>query len=226
MGGQIACVPYEQHTCERLELWRQWLGLGWTWCYTNCAIVSRRPTVYWTDGNPATARIHRDGGAAIEFRDGWKIWALNGVRVPKWLAETRDTAIDAHRFHEVKNADVRREFVHKVGIDRICAACNAKLLQKSTDEMYELLELNVENQPWRYLKMRNPSLSTPDNEVWHVEGVNNRCETVRDALLWRLNGEDGRYSFRPDGDNWYIHGDVLIVPEGATILRPEPKLIA
>ena len=78
---------------------------------------------------------------------------------------------------------MRREFVRKVGIDRICYKLQAKCLDKQG--AYELLVLDLgEGLRRPYLKMVNPSLGT-----WHVEGVHPSCKTVSDALTWR-NGTD------------------------------------
>lgn len=172
--------------------------------------------------------LHRDGGPAMQWRDGWSIWALHGVRVPQWLAETPSGQIDCRKVVEIDNAEVRREFVRKVGAERLCYSLGAEQLDRSNDGMYELLRLNLGQQrKWSYLKMRNPSLSTAANEVWHVEGVSNECRNVQDAILYRINGDGQRnYTFDPCGSDWWIHGDVLIVPEGAERLKPRPVAIA
>jgi hypothetical protein len=44
---------------------------------------------------------------------------LNGVRVPDWLAVNHSTKIPLTRYNEITNADVKMEFVKKVGIERM-----------------------------------------------------------------------------------------------------------
>jgi hypothetical protein len=155
---------------------------------------------------------------------------LNGVRVPQWLAETRDTDINPQRISEITNAEVRREFVRKVGAERLCYALNAKVLDKSANGMYELLQLDLGGgREWLYLKMLNPSLSTPDTPVWHVEGVANQCQTVHDALLYRINGDgQRRYRWSTDGRgaDWWIHGDVIVIQSGKKVLKRKPRSVA
>lgn len=128
--------------------------------------------------------LHCDGGPAIEYRDGTKIFALNGVMVPEWLAVTPANKIKASEFATITNAEIRREFVRKVGIERICQDMETVLLDKQED--YELHEVDLKGDTgkWPYLKMLNPSIG-----VWHMECVDRTCRTVKDALRWRNQSE-------------------------------------
>ena len=66
-----------------------------------------------------------------------------------------------------------------MGIERIVAALNATVVDKSGD--YELLLLDIgEGSPRPYLRMRNPSVPG----VWHIEGVHPNVRTVAEALAW------------------------------------------
>jgi hypothetical protein len=128
--------------------------------------------------------LHCDGGTALEYLDGTKIWSLNGVVVPQWLAEKRHDQIDCGEFSKIENAEVRREFVRKIGIERICKKLNAKTLDKKGD--YELVEIDLlgETGKWPYLRMRNPSI-----DAWHMECVGRECRTVEHALNFRNQSE-------------------------------------
>ena len=80
------------------------------------------------------------------------------------------------------NAEVRREIVRKIGIERACQQLAAKVVDRQ-GELYELLLLDLGDKRRRpYLKMRNPSLG-----VYHLEGVHPTCKTVEEALRWRNN---------------------------------------
>lgn len=128
----------------------------------------------------ASDALHADGRMAIEWPDGYGLWMLNGVRIPQWLAEPRAENIDPRKFAELENAEVRREFVRKVGIERIAQHCGAKVLDKRGD--YELLKLDLHGTTgkWPYLKMLNPSI-----DCWHLECVDRNCKTVAQAIAWR-----------------------------------------
>lgn len=130
--------------------------------------------------------LHCEEAPAVEYNDGTKIFALNGVVVPEWLAVTPAGKIKAKDFSTITNAEIRREFVRKVGIERICQEMETVLLDKSGD--YELHEVDLKGATgkWPYLKMLNPSIG-----VWHMECVDRSCKTVKDALKWRNQSEIG-----------------------------------
>ncbi|RLC38715.1 MAG: hypothetical protein DRH51_07995 [Candidatus Coatesbacteria bacterium] len=130
--------------------------------------------------------LHSETGPAIEFMWGEKefeIYCLNGVRVPATIALTPAEELDPHILLGTDNAEVRREIVRKIGIERVCKVLGAETIDKKGD--YELILLELGDSRRRpYLKMRNPSLG-----VYHIEGVHPSCNTVEEALKWR-NGSD------------------------------------
>jgi hypothetical protein len=150
-------------------------------------------------------RLHKDGGPAIKYSDGFCIYCLNGVEVPQWLAETTHGKIDPAEFAKLQNAEVRREFIRKVGVERICRELGTECLDKldcrddkvwvkakkefgldDQDTVYELHMVNLGGRTgkWPYLKMLNPSLG-----VWHMEAVDRTCKTVAEALKFRNQSE-------------------------------------
>lgn len=114
------------------------------------------------------------------YPDGFSIWALNGVRMDQKWAETPAEKINPSEALAIKNAEVRREMIRKVGIDRMLSGLKHRILEKR--DKYELLsiQLSDEVQDARYLKMINPSIG-----VFHVEGVAPECSTIEKALNWR-----------------------------------------
>jgi hypothetical protein len=163
----------------------------WWWCYENYVVISERPTVVCMQaGSRGVERIHCVDGPAIAFADGWEVFALNGVRVPQWIVETPAQEIDPKKILTEQNAEVRREILRKIGVERAIAALGAKSLDKRADE-YELLEIDFTGRARRYLKMRNPSIG-----IWHVEPVHPDCDTIQQAINWRAYG-DIKQSWRP-----------------------------
>ncbi len=172
----------EKQTEKLKGLWIISQNAGWFLPHENICWVSERHDVC----KLKNGGIHSEVGPAIHYPDGFSIWALNGVRVPQMLVETPSEKLDAKLILEEKNAEVRREIVRKIGVERVCQKLDAKCISKSVDGMYELLLLDLgdgRNRP--YLKMRNPSIST-----YHIEGVPPEIKTVEQALNWR-NGMEG-----------------------------------
>ena len=183
----LSFYAYFRDVCGLVEQTEPLVGLfelaksaGWALPHRHICWVSERHDVVQLN---AEGRLHCNDGPAIHYPDGWSIHALNGVRVPEWLVETKAARLDARKFAELDNAEIRREFVRKVGIERIVTELGAEVLDRRGE--YELLSVDLGGQTgkWPYLKMRNPSIG-----VWHLEAVVKECATVEQALNWRNGG--------------------------------------
>jgi hypothetical protein len=134
---------------------------GFFWFYKDICFVSERCKTIKKKG----IRLHCDNGPAIEYRCGWKIYYLNGVCVPENLVLTPANDLDCKLILSEKNADIKREIVRKIGVDRICANLGAKTIDRQNE--YELITIDIgDNRQRPYLKMLN-------------------CNTVEKALTWR-----------------------------------------
>ena len=163
-------------------------------------------------------QLHRDGAPAILYPDGFALFRLNGISVPEWLAVKPAAEIQPREMLGISNAEVRREFVRKVGIVRICQGLNARVV--SSCGLYELLELDIGDGRRRpYLKMQNPSV-----DAVHIEGVHPDCKTVQDALNYR-NGLTADQIDDVNGAEFWQQGDVILKPRGATKFKSRPKIL-
>lgn len=153
---------------------------GWWVAYDTHAFIQDRPCeIHLNDAK----QLHCEDGAAVLYRDGWGIYSLNGVRVDKEIILTPSDELDCNLIVTTKNAEIRRELVRKIGVERIYDQLGGKVIDSQGD--YELVTLNLgDNNPRPYLKMVNPSIDTI-----HIEGVPPGTQTVVDALAWR-NGLD------------------------------------
>lgn len=130
-------------------------------------------------------QLHKDGGPAIQYADGFSVWALNGVRVSAEIAETPAEKLDVTILLKERNAEIRREIIRKVGVEKVCLKLGAKCIDKQGNYELLLLPLNDKAILRPYLKMINPSIG-----VYHIEGVHPYCRTVADAIKWRNQTED------------------------------------
>lgn len=159
-----------------LQLWDT-LGksCGWWYPYENICFVSDRPEQIHKKG----VQLHNDSGPAVLYRDGYALWCLNGVDVGELIVTTPADQLDVNLILTTKNAEVRREIVRKIGIERVCDELKARVIDTQGD--YSLLLLDLQDGRKRpYLKMLNPSIGT-----YHIEGVPPDCDTVEKAITWR-----------------------------------------
>jgi hypothetical protein len=159
-------------------------------------------------------QLHSHDGMAIEYPDGWGVWAWNGVRVTEQIILRPDT-LTAEQIAKESNAQVRQVMVERIGIEQVCQMFRATTNDQRGE--YALLTLDLGDGRKRpYLKMRNPSVG-----VWHVEGVHPNCRTVQQALNWR-NGLTQEQIDDIHGADWLQQGDVILKPTGATKFKSQP----
>lgn len=159
---------------------------GFIYMLDDICIISDRPEQITMKGRV----LHNESGMAIKYRDGWGIYALNGVMVTKEIVETPPDKLNPEIVLKETSAEARREIVRKIGVERLEKKLKPLVLDKWGD--YELHDYSEFFPEMRcrpvYLKMKNPSIG-----VWHYEGVNiNEMEapTCQAALKWRLKGKD------------------------------------
>jgi len=173
----VAGVKLDKDTLAKYNVFHNTIKLGNVYPFDDICIVAQKPTTI----NMVDGKLHCEDGPSIEYADKkGSVYSLNGVRVPKWLVMTKWNELDPHKFAEIDNVEVRREFVRKVGIERIVMKCGGNVIDKQGD--YELIEIDLLGTTgvWPYLKMKNPSIG-----VRHMECVDRSCRTVDDALTWR-----------------------------------------
>jgi hypothetical protein len=154
-------------------------------------------------------RLHCTTGPAIEYKDGFNVFALNGIRMKEEYVMTPADQMSVKMVMTEENVDVRRELLRKIGLERFVRDTRARELDKYTIYftkqkspygpviqipsearpagdfttcVYQLLEIDLGGDfgTARVLKMDNPSIN-----AMHVEGVEDTCNTVKEALAWR-----------------------------------------
>ena len=185
-------LDYGEYT-EKYNIWESTTKLGLIFPLDEVAIVSQKPSVVKL--NDATPRVtHCDGGPAISYegRGDFNIYMLNGVRVPEWLATTHSSKIDIKRYNDISNADVKMEFLRKVGVERMLSMgkkidsyknYNEEWWTKSEYELYDMAKLFIGVPFAPHLKMLNQT-----TKVWHVEAVSPECRNLEAAIKERLGG--------------------------------------
>lgn len=175
--------PAEQR--EKLNLWLSVCsGTGWWEPYENVVFMCERPSVQLV--NPS-GRLHCETGPAILCRDGWPVYALNGIRMKEEHIMTPPEKLNPTECLKEPNADIRRELIRKMGVEMMLSHLPHKVLDTHGD--YALLKIDFPGlvEDTRFLKMLNPSIG-----VWHVEGVERECNTVEQAINWRAAGAFGK----------------------------------
>jgi hypothetical protein len=180
-------APIEADLLEKYNRWVATSDLFAVYPLNNLTVVCKRPLEIHMNENNV---LHRDGGPAIVFagEGEFKVYSLNGVTVPEYLAVT-----PSHKL------EIKAEFVRKAGIEKflelgklVDSYNNPKYKskdyewwRKSQYELWDMSKLFTSLEYAPYLKMLNPT-----TKVWHMEGVSPECKTVKDAIKERFGGRD------------------------------------
>jgi hypothetical protein len=145
---------YKLNCCKKLiPLMELSKNCGWFLPYKNICVCSEKPETI----KLINSKLHCNGGPAIHYRDGLNVWALNGIKVTKEIAETPSEQLDPKILIKEKNVEVRKEIIKKIGLARILQKLEAKKLD-SFKKIYELYQINdIDIEPVHLLKMRCPS---------------------------------------------------------------------
>lgn len=189
-------VELDQELWANYKAWEATSNIGCIYPLDTLTVVSQKPTEIHLNENNV---LHKEGGPALTYAGlgNIKIFSLNGVRVPEWLAVTESEKIDLNQYNDITNADVRAEFVRKMGIESFLD--KGKMIDsylnydKQTHEWwhkseYQLVDMScmfsgLDYAP--YIKMTNQTTG-----IYHMEGVSRACRTVGDALKERFGGRD------------------------------------
>lgn len=193
---EVVGVNVEPELWAKYKVWETTSELGCIYPMDKYTIVTEKPSVVHFNENNV---LHREGGPALSYSGlgDFNIYVLNGVEVPEWLAMTRAQDIDIERYNEVTNADVKAEFVRKLGIERFLergtvvdtyANYNGDEYEWWHKSQYELIDMNCLFSTLNYapyIKMVNQTTG-----IYHVEAVSPACRTLHDALRERFGGRD------------------------------------
>jgi hypothetical protein len=189
-------VEIDAELYAKYKTWEATSQLGCIYPMEEYTIVCEKPTEIHLN---ADNRLHRDGGPALTYagRGDLKVYSLNGVRVPEYIAVTPEEKLDLEYYKTIQNADVKAEFVRKAGIERFKSL--GKLLDtyqnytgseyewwhKSQYELWDMEAIFDGLSSAPYLSMVNQTTS-----IFHFEGVSPDCQDLKSAIKQRLGGRD------------------------------------
>jgi hypothetical protein len=198
VGAQVYRAGYGQHDAS----WLGWLdaftqfgladivapaaGLtriaessGWWWPFAGAIIFTDRPARLRRDER---GRLHSDDGAAIQYPDGWGIYAWHGVRVAEAVI-LRPEQLTIEQIRNEPNAEVRRVMLERFGFDRYLSASGA--IPVHADECGTLYRCEIPgDEPLTLVSVLN-STPEPDGstKTYHLR-VPPGMQTAREAIAW------------------------------------------
>ena len=132
-AGWMSFYDFFRNECKLVEETEKLEGLkkitcnsGWWWGYEDVVFMCERHNVCNLDENN---RIHCDDGPAVAYPDGFAIYAIHGVVVPKELIMD-PTWLNAKRIKSEEDMEVKRIMTDRYGIGRYLEEVGAKVIDQ------------------------------------------------------------------------------------------------
>lgn len=171
---------------------KNWLSMfrlapWYAFCQNICYVGAYPTEATFSDTN----RLNNDNGPAVTFADGWKVWALDGIRCPRKLVEAPET-ITAQEIQTTTNVALRRMMLESFGAARFLQESNSRLIHK--DEHGELYQQDMPgDEPLTMLRVIN---STPEPDGTYKDyflRVPPFVRTAKEAVAWTFDMNAAEY---------------------------------
>jgi hypothetical protein len=125
---EVLHIEFSEEDRRRFTLFQEVAqSCNWWWPYEKVCIVSDRPKSVSMQNNV----IHNEAGPAIEFRDGFKVWAIEGVRVTEQIVMSPDT-LTVDQIQKETNLEVQRIMTQRYGVSTYLKNSKAEIVDMDT----------------------------------------------------------------------------------------------
>lgn len=152
----------------------------WWWPHRQFVMVCARPRSIHRDDR---GRLHNDSGPAIDWPDGWGVYAIHGVRVPADIVEHPE-AITTERINVEPNAEVRRVMLDRFGIGRYLRESKAKLVSRDDwGTLWQLPAPTSNDDPLLIVEVLNSTPEPDGSFKTYFLSVHPECRPMRRGVL-------------------------------------------
>jgi len=178
-----------EETAPLLGLCQVAINAGWLQPHENTCWLVERPRILCGD---AQDRLHSAHGPALQFGDGWSVWAWKGVEVPRCTIE-RPEAITLAAIDAEANVQVRRCMIEIMTPARFVALGGAaRIAEDETGILWRKVWLGYD--AWAAVEVIN---ATPEADGTHKHfflQVPPDFSTAREAVAWTYGLSTKAYS--------------------------------
>lgn len=204
--GGIGYGQHDAHWLGYYEFFREVCGLtaetekltglieqakhaGWYLPHQHVCWVSERHNILEIDEQ---GRLHSLTGPAVQYPDGWAIYAVHGVRVPERVIK-QPHSITVAEIQSERNAEIRRIMLELYGQSRYLIDSGARLIHQ--DRYGKLWRQEIDNdEPLVMVQVKN-STPEPDGSCRdYFIRVNPAIETAHAAVAWSFSLSEREYA--------------------------------
>jgi hypothetical protein len=142
-------------------------------------------------------RMHCDDGPAIEFPDGWKVWAVEGIAVDEQTVMRPET-LTPRQIRQQRNIEVRRVMTERLTLKRYLELDGAVVIAEDTDS------LGLPRRLWRSpngraqevlvaVEVQNSTLEPDGTRRTYMLRVPPATRTPVEGVAWTFNMRPEEY---------------------------------
>ena len=161
---------------------------GWALPHKNICWISERHNVLNRDEN---GRLHNFVGPAVMYPDGWKIYAVHGVRLPGWIIDNPDM-ISVKAIESENNSEIKRIMIEKYGQGKYLLDSGAKEICKDQFGVLYRKEIN-NDEPLIMVKVIDATIKNHGEPNSYFLRVPPDVKTAREAVSWTFGMKENEY---------------------------------
>ena len=153
--------------------------------YKKMAVICDRPYRLTFDEH---RRLHASAATAIEFADGFRVYAYDGVRLPEQYGSLPPNKWQPQWLLTEKNAEIKRVLIEGIGYQRICQELQAVELDSWREYTLIRIKNEVDLEPIYLLRMTCPS--TGRIHALRVPPDSRSAQSAITWINWGINPKD------------------------------------
>jgi uncharacterized protein DUF6745 len=140
-------------------------------------------------------RLHRDDGPAVVWPDGWGVWSIHGVRVPREVVEAPAT-LTVGRISGDENAEIRRIMIDRYGTDRYVRGIGGRVIDDDP-EWGRLWRTGEDGgEPLLMVEVINSTPEPNGSSKTYWLRVPPHVRTAHEAVAWTFDVPPGDYQLQ------------------------------
>jgi hypothetical protein len=173
-------------------------SVGRWWAFTDALVLADRPRRLRLDlreapgaGGRGLARLHATDGPALDMGDDWRIWAVDGVRMPRQAAEAPETLTVA-QIQAEPDVETRRVMLQRFGYERYLL--EAGMTELHRDRYGVLYSSDVPgDEPLVMVEVTNATIEPDGRLKRHLLRVPPTVGTAHEAVAWTFGQRPASY---------------------------------
>lgn len=124
-------LKYKKEDSKRIKIWENLSkSCGFIYTFENICFICDKPKNISVDFN---GELHDEKSPCMEFRDGYKFYAIDGVRMPNWVFE-EPKKLNVESIDKESNIEVRRILIDRYGVDKYLQEKQAEVVDFEVGE--------------------------------------------------------------------------------------------